>query len=60
MIQLRRLFKVTWEYVKEASGENDYARYRVHAQAKREFPMTPRAFYLWKLSRKYSRISRCC
>jgi Selenoprotein, putative len=60
MAQLRDLFRVLWEYVKEASGENDYVRYRSGALMKRETPMTPKAFYVWRLRRKYSRISRCC
>jgi hypothetical protein len=60
MAQLRNAFRVFREYLKELSGENDYVRYRSRTLLKRERPMTPQAFYLWQLRRKYSRISRCC
>jgi hypothetical protein len=60
MAQLRSVLQAFRAYVKELSGENDYARYRSRALMKREPPMTAQAFYLWQLRRKYSRISRCC
>jgi uncharacterized short protein YbdD (DUF466 family) len=60
MTRVRSVLRAFREYVKELSGENDYARYLSRALMKRERPMTPQAFYLWQLRRKYSRISRCC
>lgn len=47
-------------YWREVSGENDYARYRARALEQGIPPMSPEAFYLAKLQRKYSRPNRCC
>jgi len=49
-----------WNYLREASGENDYARYRARALAQEGSAMTEEEFYLWRVRRKYSRINRCC
>jgi len=49
-----------WNYLREASGENDYGRYRARALAEEGSAMTEEEFYLWQLRRKYSRINRCC
>jgi putative selenoprotein len=54
------IFRAAWNYLREASGENDYARYRARALAQEGPVMTEEAFYLWQLHRKYSRINRCC
>ncbi len=55
-IWLRRL----WHLVREACGENDYARCCADAAAHGQEPPTPEAFYLANLQRKYSRPTRCC
>ena len=55
-----RIFRTAWSYLREVSGENDYARYRTRALAQGGSAMTAEEFYLWQLRRKYSRISRCC
>ena len=60
MTELRHLLRTVWEYLREVSGENDYARYRSRALAENAEPMSPGEFYISKLRRKYSRISRCC
>jgi hypothetical protein len=60
MIQIRALLRTAWDYLREVSGENEYARYQARAMSRREPAMTPQAFYLWRLRRKYSRISHCC
>ncbi len=60
MARLRNLIKSVWEYLREVSGENDYARYCARVPADRGCPMSPEEFYVWKLRQKYSRISRCC
>jgi hypothetical protein len=49
-----------WDLLREVCGENDYARCRARALGCGEEPPTPEAFYLAKLQRKYSRVSRCC
>lgn len=60
MLAFRKLVQTLWQYLREASGENDYARYRSRALAENVEPMSPDEFYLLKLRHKYSRISRCC
>jgi hypothetical protein len=55
-----RLSRAVWSYLREACGENDYARHCARAQAEGTPAMTAERFYLWQLGRKYSRISRCC
>ena len=55
-----RLSRVLWNYLREACGENDYARHCARARAEGASAMTAKQFYLAKLRRKYSRISRCC
>jgi len=60
MLRFRKLVQAVWQYVREVSGENDYARYRARALRQKTGPMSPTEFYLSQLDRKYSRISRCC
>ena len=55
-----RLLRAGWQFVCEASGENDYHHYRVRAVACGEVPLPPARFYLARLERKYSRPNRCC
>jgi uncharacterized short protein YbdD (DUF466 family) len=60
MAGLWNLLRIVWQYLREASGENDYARYRARALSRDAEPMTPGEFYLRQLRQKYSRINRCC
>lgn len=60
MIRLHRWFELAWQYLREVSGENDYARYRARALAQGIAFMSPGEFYLAELRRKYSRMNRCC
>ena len=60
MTRLLKFLHALWEYLREASGENDYARYRSHLLALGQEPMTIQAFYLTRWEHKYSRPSRCC
>ena len=60
MIRLHRWIEHVWQYLREVSGENDYARYRTRALAQGTAPLSPGDFYLAQLARKYSRINRCC
>jgi hypothetical protein len=55
-----RILRTLWEYLREASGEKDYARYRAHALARGLEPMSQDAFHLARWEHKYSRPSRCC
>ena len=59
MTELRNLMRVVWRYLREVSGESDYARYCIRARRLGLERMTPEAFYLSQLRRKYSRPSRC-
>ena len=49
-----------WQYLREVSGEGDYARYRTRALAEGEKLMTPREFYQVQQQHKYCRPNRCC
>ena len=60
MARLLKFLRSLWEYLREASGENDYARYRSHVLAHGEEPMTLQVFYLTRCEHTYSRPSRCC
>ena len=60
MAQLKGLIQAGWGYLREFSGENDYARYKAQSLARRQIPVTPQVFYVQRLKEKYSRISRCC
>jgi uncharacterized short protein YbdD (DUF466 family) len=60
MTELRRALRSLWEFVRDASGENDYARYQASVLGRAKPPLTPRDFYAEKLERKYSRPNRCC
>jgi len=57
---LLQLLKTVWHWIREATGENDYQRYRARALARGESPLLPSAFYASRLERKYSRPNRCC
>lgn len=57
---LPKLVRAVWRYLREVSGENDYARYCRGIRQQGTRPMTPQQFYVSELQRKYSRISRCC
>jgi Selenoprotein, putative len=60
MRQLATMLGKIWEYIREASGENDYARYFARAARQGEEPLSRRAFYLSQLEHKHSRPNRCC
>jgi len=49
-----------WEYLREVSGENDYARYCERVEERGEQPISPHAFYLSQQEHKHSRPTRCC
>jgi len=60
MIFLADKLKGLWNYLREVSGENDYARYRARMIAECCIPMTKREFYEQRQQDKYSRPNRCC
>ena len=60
MTRLLVVLRTLWEHLREASGENDYARYRSHVLGLGQEPLTLQAFYLTRCEHKYSRPSRCC
>jgi hypothetical protein len=60
MTRLLKFLRALWESLREASGENDYARYRSFVLTLGQEPMTLQAFYLTRWEHKYSRSSRCC
>ncbi len=60
MVRLRVLLTAIWQYLRDVSGENDYARHCTYELALGRQPLPPRAFYLWKIHQQYSRINRCC
>ncbi len=60
MRRLSTIAHALWNYLREVSGENDHARYCQRELARGHAPMTAQEFYLGKIQRQYSRISRCC
>ncbi len=60
MSKLFRTLKTLWELLREACGENAYARYCRYVVARGGQPLSPQAFYLAELERKHSRPARCC
>jgi hypothetical protein len=60
MARIKQVVQVVWEYLREVSGENDYARYRTRTTSLGGEPMTPQRFYLSRLQEKYARPCRCC
>jgi len=60
LYQFNKLLQTAWHFLRVATGEDDYARYRARALQQGAPPMTPGAFYLSELQRKYSRPNRCC
>jgi uncharacterized short protein YbdD (DUF466 family) len=57
---LRKLASSLWNYLKEVSGENDYAHYKSRVEARGGRPVTAREFYRERQQQKYARPNRCC
>jgi Selenoprotein, putative len=57
---LTKLVATVWNYLREVSGENDYARYCVGVRKLGGQPVSARAFYIEQLECKNSRPTRCC
>ena len=57
---LLKIVRGFWEYLREVSGENDYARYRERVEEQGGLPISPQAFYLSQQEYKHSRPTRCC
>jgi uncharacterized short protein YbdD (DUF466 family) len=60
MTLVSKLLRAIWNYLREVSGENDYARYRVRVAAEGGNPVSRREFYDQRQQEKYSRPNRCC
>ena len=60
MTVLKEILGTFWQFLCDVTGENDYPRYCARERAQGRQPVTRQAFYLWKINRQYSRISRCC
>ena len=60
MTLIASLMKTFWNYLREVSGENDYARYRERMAAEGRSPVAKREFYDQWQREKYSRPNRCC
>ena len=60
MALIKRAINIVWQFLREACGENDYARYCEAAASRGESRLSQEAFYLLKLNNKYSRPNRCC
>ena len=60
MNPIHGLLQRLWQFLRDATGENDYARYQTFALSHGDPPMTREAFYLSQLQKKYSRPNRCC
>ena len=60
MPAVTKLLRAFWNYLREVSGENDYARYRARVAAEGTDPVSRREFYDRRQRDKYSRPNRCC
>lgn len=60
MVLVVNLLKSFWNYLREVSGENDYARYRLRMSAEGRRALSKREFYDQRQREKYSRPNRCC
>jgi uncharacterized short protein YbdD (DUF466 family) len=60
MTLVSNLLRTLWNYLREVSGENDYARYRARVAAEGGNPVSRREFYEQRQQEKYSRPNRCC
>lgn len=60
MKRLRIFLGAAWNYLREVSGENDYARYCARVLAHGGRPASAQNFFLRQLEHKYSRPNRCC
>ena len=60
MSHVKTLLGRLWNYLREMSGENDYARYCRRVRQHGSEPISPQAFYIEQLERKNSRPTRCC
>lgn len=60
MNRVKDLLGRIWNYLREVSGENEYARYCRRVERLGGSPLTARTFYLEQLERKNSRPTRCC
>ena len=59
---LRRGAAAIWRWLRAASGDDAYERYRAHQALRHagEPTMSRRAFYEETQRRKWSGVSRCC
>lgn len=60
MAEVKKLLRTLRGFLRGAFGEDDYSGYRGRMEVSGIQPMTPAAFYLSQLRRKYSRPQRCC
>jgi uncharacterized short protein YbdD (DUF466 family) len=60
MAFLADMLRALWNYLRDVSGENDYARYRRRMFAEGGEPVSKREFYDQRQQEKYSRPNRCC
>lgn len=60
MTLVANLMRTFWSYLREVSGENDYARYCARMAAESCPPVSRREFYDHRQQEKYSRPNRCC
>jgi uncharacterized short protein YbdD (DUF466 family) len=60
MISVTNMLRALLNYLREVSGENDYAHYQARMSAEGRSPMSKREFYDQRQKKKYSRPNRCC
>jgi uncharacterized short protein YbdD (DUF466 family) len=57
-----RLVQTVWRFLRQASGDDAYERYREHMLAAHpgQPAMTRSAYYRFRMEQKWNRITRCC
>ena len=59
-VRVGHVLRTAWDVVRGALGDQAYERYLDATRRTGENPMSPEAFYVESLKRRYSTASRCC
>jgi uncharacterized short protein YbdD (DUF466 family) len=55
-----KLLSRLWSFARALTGDSAYETYAKRAARSRAAPLSPEAFYLDSLERRYSSPNRCC
>jgi uncharacterized short protein YbdD (DUF466 family) len=58
--RLARVARGAWSYLRAVTGDSAYETYRARARGQLLPTLTREQFYLDRLRRRYTGVSRCC